>query len=117
MKNSKQKTLRHGSAVFTDKHCLYRIAVVRYVDSLFYEPGDALAVPPPRPPPPVPQPMLFAHRSGAVRYRKEHFPPLSALPFRPSYRCRDSSETQGAAEALCDIGQEIAGNASSGLPA
>lgn len=41
MKNSKQKTLRHGSAVFTDKHCLYRIAVVRYVDSLFYEPGDA----------------------------------------------------------------------------
>lgn len=41
MKNSKQKTLRHGIAVFTDKHCLYRIAVVRYVDSLFYEPGDA----------------------------------------------------------------------------
>ena len=37
----KKKTLRHGSAVFTDKHCLYRIAVVRYVDSLFYEPGDA----------------------------------------------------------------------------
>lgn len=23
---------------------------------------------------PVPQPMLLAHRSGAVRYRKEHFP-------------------------------------------
>ena len=66
---------------------------------------------------PVPQPMLLTHRSGAVRYRKEHFPPLSALPFRPSYRCRDSSETQGAAETLCDIGQEIAGNASSGLPA
>ena len=103
MKNSKQKTFRHGSAVFTDKHCLYRIAVVRYVDSLFYLP--------------VPQPMLLAHRSGAVRYRKEHFPPLFALPFRPPYRCRDSSETQGAAEALCDIGQEIAGNASSGLPA
>lgn len=41
MKNSKQKTFRHGSAVFTDKHCLYRIAVVRYVDSLFYESGDA----------------------------------------------------------------------------
>ena len=41
MKNSKQKTLRHGSAVFTDKHCLYRIAGVRYVESLFYEPGDA----------------------------------------------------------------------------
>ena len=46
---------------------------------------------------PVPQPMLLAHRSGAVRYRKEHFPPLFALPFRPPYRCRDSSETQGAA--------------------
>lgn len=49
---------------------------------------------------PVPQPMLLAHRSGAVRYRKEHFPPLFALPFRPPYRCRDSSETQGAAERL-----------------
>lgn len=48
---------------------------------------------------------------------KNTFRPLSALPFRPSYRCRDSSETQGAAETLCDIGQEIAGNASSGLPA
>lgn len=41
MKNSKQKTLRYASAVFTDEHCLYRIAVVRYVDSLFYESGDA----------------------------------------------------------------------------
>lgn len=29
---------------------------------------------------PVPQPMLLAHRSGAVRYRKEHFPPLFAYP-------------------------------------
>lgn len=108
MKNSKQKTLRHGSAVFTDKHCLYRIAVVRYVDSLFYEPGDACR----------------CHSRCYSLIVRELFG-IGKNTFRhylhyPSDRLTGvviPRETQGAAEALCDIGQEIAGNASSGLPA
>lgn len=38
-----ESPLRNGNRIATgpDKHYLYRAAVVRWVDSLFYEPGDS----------------------------------------------------------------------------
>ena len=85
-----------------DKHYLYRVAVTCYVDSLFYETGNARRC----------HDRCHSLITNSLRNRKEHMPQLSAL--RPVGTPRGGTDTAGSQRTSASVrptGHEMSANA------